>query len=37
VRPAASVLPQALRRVFGKELLKLARESHVETMPLTSL
>ena len=32
VRPAASVLPQTFRRVAGKELLKLLRKPHDETM-----
>ena len=32
MRPATGVLPQALGRVAGKELLEFARESHLTTM-----
>jgi len=32
VRPPASVLPQAFRRVAGEELLKFLRESHRKRM-----
>ncbi len=37
MRPTAEMLPKAFRRVEGKELLKLARKLHAETMPLTAL
>jgi hypothetical protein len=32
MRPTASVLQQAFRRVASKELLKFAREAHWKTM-----
>jgi hypothetical protein len=32
VRPAASVFPQAFRRVAGKKLLEFSRQSHGKTM-----